>query len=72
MGDKFFINGHEILAIEEGDLEFSDSGEISHKKNFVERDCEINTIYGAIHFRAVFTEEQWAEFIKVSEMVGEK
>lgn len=57
---KFFFNGEEISSISEGEIFFN------FKENLIERDCEINTTYGTISFRAVFTEEQWAKLIEIS------
>lgn len=62
---KFTIDGQEIQGISDGNLY------INHEQNTFERDCEIVTKYGIIHFKAVFTEEQWEEFMRICKTVGE-
>lgn len=65
MGEKFdrvfFIDGQEIKSINESEMQFS------CEKNTFERECEIKTTHGTIHFTAVFTEEQLEEFLDVYE-----
>jgi hypothetical protein len=61
---EIFIDGQEIKSISEGELN------INYEQNTVERDCEIKTTYGVIHFKAVFTREQWDEFVEISRKVG--
>lgn len=61
---KFYFDGQEITGISESDIN------INFEQNLVERDCEINTVYGVIRFKDVFTREQWGEFIEVSKKAG--
>lgn len=62
---KVIIDGQEIQGISERNLY------INYERNTFERDCEIATIYGIIHFKAVFTREQWEEFKRICKTVGE-
>lgn len=62
-----FINGQEIKSISEENLQYVEGG-IGRKPDVITRDCKIDTTYGCIEFTAVFTLEQWAKFIEVSEM----
>lgn len=62
---KFFFGGQEIKAISGDELK------MSYETDTVVQDCEITTTHGVIQFKAVFTREQWAKFVEVSEKVGE-
>ena len=70
MGEKaveysVFINGQEIKSITEENLQYV--GEFGRKPDVITRDCTIDTIHGCIKFKAVFTLEQWENFIEISE-----
>ena len=63
--ERLYIDGREIIGISEGELY------LNLEQDTVERDCEITTTYGIVRFKAVFTKEQWYEFVELSKKVGE-
>lgn len=63
--ESIFIDGQEIKGISEGEIK------INYEQNTIERDCEIATPYGNIRFKAVFTREQWMEFVELRKAMTE-
>ncbi len=69
MSEKTFepelvLDGQKIMGISEGELT------INYEQNTVERDCEVNSTYGTIRFKAVFTREQWEEYVELSKRIA--